>query len=319
MINKKYFHNNFKGKVFLMKRLFVFIVVITLCVQFASASRYDDMLAEMRQLTQNHPEYIEMMDIGKNDQKKIIYGLKVKNPDYTRENGKKPNQLLVGCHHGNEGLSADVCIVFVNDLIDIFKSPSHPRYAAISKSVFYVIPVLNISGYDRNNRREKDKNGRYHDPNRDYPDPCANNSYYKLESTKNLAKFVKQKDIVGAVTTHGYIGTFTYPWGMNTDNTHTNDHSIYNNIAKQAVAANGYMIGTHADAIYPASGSFEDWAYHAYGVWVMLLEHDYGANLDKDSECLIIFFALIPDKQSQNHEHNSSFCRASREDAPSRP
>jgi len=276
------------------------------------------MITKMNNLVDTYPGYVQIIDIGQNDQGNTIYGMKIENTQCSVEGTKIP-QLIVGCHHGNEKLSADVCPIFVDKLVKKMQDKNSAEYAALSRSVFYVIPVLNIPGYNSSSRTEKNKAGKYIDPNRDYPDPCAQNTYFQLASIKNLAYFVEQFNIVGAVTAHGYIGTFTFPWGIYTQNTKTKDDAQFRSMAQQAVKANSYRIGTHADVIYPASGSFEDWAYHKYGVWCTLLEHKSGADLNKDADSLIIYFSLVSNSRSNDHAHPSTNCNRDATEGPGRP
>lgn len=292
-----------------MKNLYhLSILVIILLQTFVFATKYDTMLENMKQLANSYPEYVQLMDIGKNDQNMTIYGLKVENNQYSLDRAKTP-QLLVGCHHGNEYHSADVCITFTKQLVAIFNNTQDALYKNLSRSVFYVIPVLNISGYNSNSRYEKGPSGSY-DPNRDYPDPCESNRYFQLASIRNLANFVERYGIVGAVTAHGYVGTLTYPWGIYTSNYNTKDNAKFSEMAKFAVEANGYRTGTHGAIVYPASGAFEDWAYHAHGIWVMLIEHKRSPNLDKDALCLLRYFSVVPTARSSQHVHEANNCRA---------
>ncbi len=301
-----------------MKTICTILVLCIFSTSLLWAAAYDDMLAKMNKLANTYPNYVQIIDIGQNDQGNTIYGMKVENTQCSTEGTKVP-QLLVGCHHGNEKLSADVCPIFVEKTVKKMMDKNSSEYKALSRSVFYVIPVLNIGGYNSNSRTEKNKAGKSFDPNRDYPDPCAQNTHFQLASIKNLAYFVEKFNIVGAVTAHGYIGTFTFPWGMYTSNTKTKDHSQFLSMAQQSVKANGYRIGTHADVIYPASGSFEDWAYHTYGVWCMLLEHKSGANLDKDADCLVAYFCVVPDVKSKDHAHPANNCNRDATEGPGRP
>lgn len=296
------------------------IAALLLIVTCVSATKYDDTVDKINKIVDDNPVYAQLIDIGTNDQGDTIYGLRLENPNYQLENRSKPNQLLVGVHHGNEANSADLALLFATDLIARFKNSSSTDYAALSGSVYYVVPVLNISGYNNNNRREKNKSGSWIDANRDYPDPCVQNSYFQLASTQNLANFIERNNVVGSVTAHGYVGTFTYPWGIYTSNTKTLDDALYKSMAQESVKSNNYGIGTHADVIYPASGAYEDWAYHQHGVWTMLIELKYSSgDLSKDSSCLIKFFALVPDTRSTQHQHSAGNCRSSRDSGESRP
>lgn len=294
--------------------LFFVVLVFSMPV---SAAEYDRILAGMDQIVAENPGYVQKFDIGKNDRGETIYGIRIENPQFS---GEKIPQLLVGAHHGNEGNTADLSLIFAKDVLAAMKESGHKLHARISRSVFYVIPVLNIDGFNAGRRTERNKTGSYIDPNRDYPDPCVHNTYYRLASTSNLASFVERYGIVGAVTAHGYIGTFTYPWGIYTDNPRTLDHDLFHQMATASVKENGYRVGTHTEVIYAASGSFEDWAYHKHGIWTMLLELSRSANLNNDSRAMLAYFALVPSTRSNQHQHTGN-CTQTRvsEDEESRP
>lgn len=291
-----------------MKKLVILFVVWGIFfISFASAAEYDRILTEMNKIVADNPSYAQMMDIGKNDQGNTIYGLKVENPNFLLQDRAKANHLLVGVHHGNERNSADLCTNFAKKLILRFQDKNSTDYAALSSCIFYVVPVLNISGFNASRRYETNKSGSSIDPNRDYPDVCVNNKYFQLASTQNLSYFVEQYNIVASVTAHGYVGTFTYPWGFYTSNTKTLDHDKYDSMGKASVKANSYRTGTHADVIYPASGSYEDWAYYKHGIWTMLIElKSSSGDLSKDCECMLTFFGMAPSEKSKQHQHTGT-------------
>ena len=282
------------------------VLTLILCASVWSAE-YDKIISSLTNLVDNNAEIVQWMDIGKNDQNQDIRGVKIENAMFKVDEEKK-NYLLVGTHHGNERQSAYLCVEAAEMMVSILKNRNHEHYARLSASVIYVVPVLNIGGFNPYSRQERDKNGYSHDPNRDYPDPCDNNSYFKLMSTQNIANFVERNNILGAVTVHGYIGTFTYPWGMYTSNTKTADHRIYDMIGKECCKINNYRTGTHSDVIYPATGAFEDWCYNAHGVWTMLLELAHSANLEKDAAAVVKFFTLVPGERSKSHKHPGKNC-----------
>lgn len=278
-------------------------------------SLYSQVLEGMENLARAYPETVKLFDLGANDQGERIRGMRV-------GVGGRKRQLLVGAHHGNERLSADVAMAAARRLAEDLSDPASSRFGDLVSSEFYVIPVLNIGGYDSNRREERDSTGRPRDPNRDYPDPCATGKTdFRLKSTRLLARFVEERGVVGAVTVHGYIGTFTYPWGIHTDDSRTPDHDHFHSMGSRAVKVNGYRTGTHTDLIYPAAGAFEDWAYHAHGVWVMLLELRRNPDIARDAESLLTYFTAVPGNRSAYHEHHGT-CRITPREAnelPSRP
>lgn len=277
-----------------------------LLVSQAFAGRYDNIVDQLEDLQRRYSTFAQMVTMGRNDQGTPIRGLRIEVPN----SGDKTNQLVVGTHHGNEHDAAPMSVAFAEEVLNTFETRGE-YYAELKDDVFFVFPVLNISGYDTRRRTEKSSTGRWLDPNRDYPDACAQKDDFQLKSTTSLSRFVYDNDIVGSITVHGYVGTFTFPWGFYTEDTHSPDHNHFMDITKYAVEANGYRVGTHKDVIYPASGSYEDWAYLEHGVWVALLEMKRFPNYDKDVEAMMRFFTAVPDQRSNYHNHDGACTPAS--------
>ena len=277
----------------------ILIISLLLSSYVFSATNYEKSLSLLKKTYSNHKDITTLINLGPNDQGTDVIGIKIGN--------RGSGHLVVGAHHGNETKSVTVSFTLIDDIIKIYRDKSHPDHSKFVSRSYHIIPVLNVTGYNANNRYEKGPNGRRVDPNRDYPDPCQNNSHFQLKSTAALARYIENNDVVSAITIHGYIGTFTFPWGTYAKNTHSPDHEKFLNWAMQAAVHNNYEVGTHADVIYPAVGSFEDWAYHSLGVWAMLLELDHYPNYANDSLMMLSFLSNVPASKSQNHEHGA--CR----------
>jgi len=283
-----------------MKSLSLILVIFALGQKLYAdtlATNYEKAVKELVAIQSSNQNLVEAISLGMNDQKMEIKGIKIALA------GATVPKLVVASHHGNETLSVGLALQFAKDLIAVLKNPNHPQYALLKDSVFYVIPVLNITGYNSSRREERDSKNISRDPNRDYPDPCIEKVDFHLSSTKHLATFMRQKQISAAVTIHGYVGSFTYPWGIFTDNDHTQDHATYSSLGEESVTHNHYVTGTHAEIVYPAAGSFEDWAYFELGTWTMLMEMDYGANILNDSKSMLTFFAKAPKSRSLKNQH----------------
>lgn len=275
---------------------------ISLSLAPAIAAPYDQIVSKMQRLEASHPELVSRFELGHNDQRQTIWGWRFENTS-APVNETKSKLLVVGVHHGNEEQSASVATRFADDLISEMSGSKGSSFASLSNRIIYVIPVLNIGGYNSSRREEYTAANRSTDPNRDYPDPCTDDQSYKLSSTRALSDFVKSEGIIGAVTIHGYIGTFTYPWGTFTDTPRTLDDAAYRKLAALGAAQNGYKTGTHGQAIYPTAGAFEDWAYYELGVWTMLLEIRRGADVGRDSKAMLAYFANVPNQRSFNNAH----------------
>ena len=263
-------------------------------------SSYDAIVQRMKSLEDRHPHLAKMVSMGQNDQGAHVLGLYL--AKHGGGNQPKSHHLLLATHHGNERNPANLSLAFAQQLVNVFSDQENP-HPSLEQRAFYVFPVLNISGYNKSLRYEQDALGRWHDSNRDYPDACAMSQPFKLRTTSLVNHFINTQNIISAVSVHGDIGTFTYPWGFYTDSPRTPDHEIYQQILSYATQANGYQTGTHKEVIYPAAGSFEDWAYHDHGIWVALFETAPNFNQQADVEALLRFFATVPTQRSLDHAH----------------
>lgn len=270
-----------------------------------AAGNYEVLHKKISKIVQKSKN-ISKFSLGENDEGTILSG-------YVYEadgNLKKTNHLVVATHHGNEVLSAELAYEFIKDL-------SLKKGRVFKNKRIYIIPVLNRTGFNKESREEV-ANGKSFDPNRDYPDPCISKKDFNLKSTSLLADFVDKKEIIGAITIHGYYGSLTYPWGIYTDNYRSLDHEVFELKAQKAVSQNNYITGTHADILYPAGGAFEDWAYYKYGIWSLLVELENSPNFSDDIEMLYSSIKSFPAARSADHRHLGS-CTSRKDLGISRP
>jgi len=262
--------------------------MIGLCLLLSSlslrADDYDKIVTRLQALSKR--PNTSLFTLGKNDQGKDIVGIVIGDPSRTIT-----KHLVVGTHHGNERASADVPLLFIESILASYDP----------KILYYVIPVLNISGYNVNRREETGPDNATHDSNRDYEDACTTKADFQLKSTTLIAELIEKEHIIAAVSVHGYVGTFTFPWGTNAKDYSTLDNAFMEGWAKKAVKINNYKTGTHGAAIYPAAGAFEDWAYFKHGVWSYLMEiKSASTDLKKDALTLVEFFKNAPHERSKH-------------------
>lgn len=216
-------------------------------------TKYEAVVTFMEQLHAQYPETTELFDLGLSDDNVMIKGIKIGSGSL--------NNLVVATHHGNEYGSTEVAKAFAASLA---KEP-------LADQTIHIIPVLNINGYNRNSRNETAK-GVSFDANRDYPGPCVDKNTHALNSTRLLAQFLDKKNIVSSMTLHTYFPAITYPWGVSSTTTKTDDQAFFQELVKFAAVGNNYYLGTSTDVVYPADGTFEDYAYWKHGVWSLLYE-----------------------------------------------
>jgi hypothetical protein len=138
-----------------------------------------------------------------------------------------------------------------------------------------VIPVLNISGFNKNRREESllaNSEDQTADANRDYPGPCGTEGPFRLLSTKALADFIEKENIVATATLHTFWPVVVYPWGFATPDLSTPYDQIFIDLAKMATEVSHYNIGNSTAAIYAAAGTYEDYVFWKHGIWSLLFE-----------------------------------------------
>lgn len=218
------------------------------------AKKYEDIVQTLMDLQARFPQNVEVFELGTSNLGDVIYGLKV---------GSGPvKNLVVGTHHGNEYGAAEVAEAVAKDF----------AATPIPGQTVYVIPVLNVNGYNIRSRRERVPGGMSHDPNRDYPGPCVQTEPFKLKSTKALADFVAAADIVNSVTLHTYYPGVLYPWGISTHDLDTGYTELFKELGSAAASHSNYKVGNSTEELYPADGTYEDYAYWKHGIWSLLFE-----------------------------------------------
>lgn len=219
----------------------------------ASQRNYDDVELFLQNLALSHKEHVNLIDIGPSDSGKKIKALKI---------GKGESEsLVVATHHGNEYGSTEVALAFAKDLSE----------KPIENKTVYVIPVLNIRGYNKKSRYEETPQASY-DPNRNYPGPCGSEGPFTLKSTQSLNSFLASTNIITSATLHTYWPVVAYPWGNSTSNFSTPYDNIFKALALSATFLSHYETGFSGETIYPADGTFEDYAFWKYGIWSLLFE-----------------------------------------------
>jgi hypothetical protein len=254
---------------------------------------YADVRAFMAELVSKYPKNAAIVQIGASDSGQTIEGIAI-------GNGSVKN-LVVATHHGNEYGSTEVARAFAESLV------ANP----ISDQTVYVIPVLNIEGYNARQRWERTPDGRFNDPNRDYPGPCGTDGPHRLKSTAALADFIAREEIVASATLHTFYPAVVYPWGLSTRDTGTAYPDIFKMLVQAAVVESRYPVGNSTDVIYPADGTYEDYAYWRHGVWSILFELGYShspsqSDIDEMKRLnvpgLRRMLELSPRQRAENHD-----------------
>ena len=241
-------------------RLAVLVPVLVTLFPFAASAdpiskTYADVQAYMANIVKAHPDTTQLITVGPSDSGQTIQGLKIGNGAV--------HTLVVATHHGNEYGSSELAKAFASDVA------ANP----IQGQTVYVIPVLNIGGYNARNREET-AGGKSYDPNRNYPGPCGTEGPFTLKSTKALADLVDHENIVTSATLHTFGPMVLYPWGISAsgNDLKTPYNDLFIQIGNSAVVESHYAVGNSTEMLYPADGAYEDYAFYKHGIWSMLFE-----------------------------------------------
>jgi carboxypeptidase T len=256
---------------------FLFACALTLTSAAVSVSaraveptgRYKTIVDQMQALQARYPALSHIFSIGQNDDGVDIFAMRISRSPQVLD-GFKVGHLMVSTHHGNESAAPVFTMKFIADLLSRYGTDQN-----LDDKEFTIVPVLNVSGYNANQRHEKGR-----DPNRDYANPCTLEPGGKLKSISLAINLAKSRIFSGSVTVHGYDGSLTYPWGLYADNYKTQDDNQYQQIFSKAAQLNGYRVGTAAEVVYPANGCYEDYVYWKHGMWSLLLELASGSDSD---------------------------------------
>lgn len=222
-------------------------------MQAPAANNYENAVSKLNEIAATNPSQAQVITIGLNDQGTPIKALKVGNGETA--------SLVVATHHGNEYGSTAVALGFAANIA------SNP----IQGQTVYIIPVLNVTGYNRGSRYENNLQTSV-DSNRDYPSPCKTDKVFRLKSTNALALFVEEKNIQISATLHTYWPAVVYPWGISTTDLSTPYDDTYKKLVADATRESKYTTGNNTDVLYAADGTFEDYAYWKHGIWSLLFE-----------------------------------------------
>jgi carboxypeptidase T len=220
----------------------------------ATTRRYPEVKAFLQTLAADYPANVALFSLGATDGKDELIGVKIGNGPI--------HNLVVSTHHGNEYGSAEMALAFAESLA---KQP-------IVGQTLYVVPVLNITGYNARRREERDASGRSFDPNRNYPGPCGTEGPFTLKSTKAIADLIEREKIVTSATLHTFYPAVVYPWGLSTRDLETPYTSEFKKLVTDATQESRYQVGNSTEVIYPADGTFEDYAFLKHGIWSILFE-----------------------------------------------
>lgn len=278
-----------------MKNIFFFVAIFLALPSWAEIQtnrNYKGVTDSIHALATANPNTTQVMTLGFADRGIAIEGLQI-------GNGPVKN-LLVATHHGNEYGSTELALAFAESLA---KDP-------IPGQTLFIIPVINIDGYNKRSRNDS-SSGQSLDLNRDYPGPCGSEGPFYSKNTKALADFIAKNDIVVSSTIHTFWPAVLYPWGISSEDVDTPYTPKFLDLGNAAASFSRYDVGNSNRLIYPADGTFEDYAFWKHGIWSMLFEVGNSHSPNKQSLTAMInsnvpglrkMYEIAPTSRAESHD-----------------
>lgn len=241
---------------------------------------FDEMTAELENLTAAHPNILRMESLGKTYEGRDLWAVKLSD-NVSREEAE-PNITIMGGIHAGEIIGVEVALYILNSLVENYTTNSTIGWYVNSTQIWFV-PMLNPDGhvyYEQGNQWRKNRRpnpgGTYgvdlnrnfghlwgleashNPPDDDYCGPYA----FSENETQAVDKLVRDHPPKITLSYHAYGQYILYPWG-NTINQEPVDPRL-SQIAWNmsfAMPEGRRYLPMFAREMYAASGDTDDYFY----------------------------------------------------------
>ncbi|MBF0205335.1 MAG: hypothetical protein HQK53_00455 [Oligoflexia bacterium] len=214
-------------------------------------NNYDNVLQRIKKVSQENPQIAELTQYGTSPQGKPAYVLTISNKLDTE---KKPELIITGSTHGNEGITTEAVLGLIDLLVAGYNNDTRLQ-RIVNFSKIHFVPVINVDGYVAGERYAEGR-----DPNREYPYPGLPNRK-PVSCIRDIMAFFNTHKIAGVYDFHAYASMTMFPWGYTTQLIPKKDYDEYMNIGSKMVSQNGFELGPIATTIYVAKGGSVDYYY----------------------------------------------------------
>lgn len=265
---------------------------------FDNYRNYTQILAFMNELAAKY-EWLYVVSVGQTTQGRTIYGVELNGgPDRVGKpkDGNMPTIYFQGMQHAREWIAPTTVLYILYNLAENYTT--NPTVQRLIDNINWVfVPVVNIDGYEytisndrlwRKNRRNPPSGSTCYgvDTNRNWPsywnrggsssNPCSetymgSSAASEVEVQSIMNYFSKNVTNVAVSTDyHSYSQLYITPWAWTTAS--PRDLSNMTDLGKRYAAAvkatygATYDVGSTAQILYVASGSFNDWQYDQFGI-----------------------------------------------------
>lgn len=140
---------------------------------------YDEMTSLLFGLAANHSDIMSVSSIGKTYEGRGLWMVKLS--DNVNQQEGEPEILFMGAHHGNEKSSYEVCLYFIQYMVEHYDNSSTPEVReSINATQIYVLPMVNPDGVEAGERKN-------HEPNHGFFGFRSQVTSYGVDLNRNYA------------------------------------------------------------------------------------------------------------------------------------
>lgn len=230
---------------------------------------YTTLTAQLQNWATQYANIALLYNLATSWQNRTVYGMKISDNPMLEED--EIVCFFIGCHHGNEDISAEVPMYFLNYMLSNYGTNPDVTYYVENREI-WVIPLLNPDGYVNNSRY----NAHTVDINRNYSfhwgQSASNYGPYPFSEPETQA--VRDLNLAHHFTTshsyHSYGEEILYPfaWAANHPSP---DNAFFVEMANAMAALNGYTPMLSGN-LYPHGGEMNDYLYGEKGVFAVTSE-----------------------------------------------
>jgi carboxypeptidase T len=263
---------------------------------------YDEMTSLLFGLAANHSDIMSVSSIGKTYEGRDLWMVKLS--DNVNQQEGEPEILFMGAHHGNEKSSYEVCLYFIQYMVEHYDNSSTLEVReSINATQIYVLPMVNPDGVEAGERKNREPNHGFFgfrpqvtsygvDLNRNYANHwfllfllpqrfIGSTSWidssevyrgprpFSTEETQAVKQFVDDHHIKISISYHSFGELVLYPWGYTAKP--PKDKSLFVSIGENISRFNHYLV-TQSIRLYPTLGDSCDWMYGTHGVFAFTIE-----------------------------------------------
>ena len=263
---------------------------------------YAQMTALLQNLAVTYPSIMSLTSIGKTYKGRDLWMVKIS--DNVNQQETEPEVLFMGAYHGNEKPGYEVCLYFIQYLVEHYQNTSTPEVREIINTTqIYVLPMVNPDGVEADERKNAEPNHGFFgfnplvtshgvDLNRNYgyrwyflflfPKMLSGStsfidasevyrgpSPFSENETQAIQQFVDTHNITIAITYHTYGQLVLYPWGYMI--LPPKDKSLFISIGENITSIDNYTL-EQSIFLYPTLGDACDWMYGTRGVLAYTIE-----------------------------------------------